>query len=390
MCAFIMCRRGAVRLIPMLMCFLLFVGQIAWAQAKSGDLIVYKAPDPSVLPMPVQLKKSVGTIELKCKSNKVNIDGTRDDIKAYGTGFLVSYLVPQSKNQSFQYLATNRHVAMCWDDNQQAQEVTSIKFRVNTKLGSSRRIDLNTIGNTQWFLPSDESVDLALTPITVPPDVDYLQLPVESFATKEFLHDYNILEGSSIILAGFFYQLPGSTRVQSVVRQGILSMVPDEPVKTTTGKLGKVYLGDVHIFGGNSGSPVLVAADPLGMNGYRLLGVVSGYYYEDADFNLEIATSYQGTMHGNSGIAMIVPAIYLRDLIDIPGTQSAPRQLDSGEHTFCIKHRALGNLCLFHSAIDLTRHLPVKFQYLTRSYTFVPWLARASHLRFWSVAVHCS
>jgi hypothetical protein len=35
-------------------------------------------------------------------------------------------------------------------------------------------------------------------------------------------------------------------------------MIPDEPMMTTTGKLGSLYLGDVHIFGGNSGSPVLV------------------------------------------------------------------------------------------------------------------------------------
>ena len=123
---------------------------------------------------------------------------------------------------------------------------------------------------------------------------------------------------SPIILAGYFYQFPGEKKSQAIVRQGVLSMLPDEPMMTTTGKLGDVYLGDVHIFGGNSGSPVLVAGDVLAMEGYRLLGVVSGYYFEDADFNLEISTTVRGTTHGNSGIAMIVPADYLKSLLDDP------------------------------------------------------------------------
>ena len=104
----------------------------------------------------------------------------------------------------------------------------------------------------------------------------------------------------------------------SIFRQGILSMVPDEPIKTTTGKLGTVYLRDVHIFGGNSGSPVMVEAGPLNMDGYHLLGVVSGYYYEDEHFNLEVATMVRGTGQANSGIAMIVPVDFLKALLDAP------------------------------------------------------------------------
>jgi hypothetical protein len=101
-------------------------------------------------------------------------------------------------------------------------------------------------------------------------------------------------------------------------------MMPDEPMMTTTGKPGNVYLGDVHIFGGNSGSPVLVAGDVLAMDGYRLVGIVSGYYFEDSDFNLEISTTVHGTSHGNSGIAMIVPVDYLKALLDDPPLK-APR-----------------------------------------------------------------
>jgi hypothetical protein len=77
-------------------------------------------------------------------------------------------------------------------------------------------------------------------------------------ATRDFLTANYIGEGSKIIFAGFFYQLPDTHRLQPVIREGILSMMPDEPIKTTTGKPATLYLGDIHSFGGNSGSPVFV------------------------------------------------------------------------------------------------------------------------------------
>jgi hypothetical protein len=94
-------------------------------------------------------------------------------------------------------------------------------------------------------------------------------------------------------------------------------------LETTTGKPGTVYLADVHIFGGNSGSPVMVTDSWLAMGGYHLLGVVSGYYYEDEDFNLEIATTVKGIGRANSGVAMIVPSDYLKALLEDPLLKAA-------------------------------------------------------------------
>jgi hypothetical protein len=71
--------------------------------------------------------------------------------------------------------------------------------------------------------------------------------------TKDYLHSHSIAEGSPVLISGFFVQYPGVQKFQSIVRQGIVSMMPDEPIKTTTGKLGTLYLADVHIFLGNSG-----------------------------------------------------------------------------------------------------------------------------------------
>ncbi len=105
-------------------------------------------------------------------------------------------------------------------------------------------------------------------------------------------------------------------------------MVPQEDMETTLNKQGRIFLADIHAFGGNSGAPVFVAMGGMKGSGlrfptggpqafpYRLLGVLSGYYYEDAEFRLTVATTLQGTMQANSGISIVVPADQLKALLD--------------------------------------------------------------------------
>jgi hypothetical protein len=280
------------------------------AQVLPGQQIVTRAVDPSIPPFGVTLKRSVVDVELQCKEGNKSIS-------ANGTGFAVAYTDPRlPKGLYFPYLATNRHVAECWEEPaHRPREVQSLVIRLNNKDGSSRRV---AVDPRAWRFPADDSVDLAVMPISFPDGVQMDVIPVDDFATKDFMYKNRIAEGCPIILSGYFVQFPGQQSFQPIVRQGILSMIPDEPMKTTTGKPGTVYLGDVHIFLGNSGSPVMVAADALNLGGYHFLGVVSGYYYEDADFSLEIATTVKGTANTNSGIAMIVPADFLKALLDVP------------------------------------------------------------------------
>jgi hypothetical protein len=48
---------------------------------------------------------------------------------------------------------------------------------------------------------------------------------------------------------------------------------------------------------------------------YGLIGIVSGYMWEDDRLTLHAATDYEGTIHANSGIATVVPVEQLRDLL---------------------------------------------------------------------------
>lgn len=293
------------RSIMLATCWLFLIAPLAPGQ----EILMRKKPDPSVPPFAVQLKRTVVNVELQCKEGNSLVSEA-------GTGFLVGYSDPRlPTGHFFEYLVTNRHVAECWDGHNQPRQIQALKIRVNAKDGTSRRLDANPAA---WRVPTDDSVDLAVMSVLLPEDLLIAVIPTDGFATKDFMSSNRIAEGSPILLSGYFYQFPGERRFQSIVRQGILSMVPDEPMTTTTGKPGTVYLCDAHIFGGNSGSPVAVTADWLGVDGYRLLGVVSGYYYEDQDFNLEIATTIKGTARANSGVAMIVPVDFLKALLDEP------------------------------------------------------------------------
>jgi len=272
--------------------------------------------------MVVNIKKTVAFIQLQCEDGAKLLD-------VRGTGFFVAYPDDRiGKDQAFVYLVTNRHVAMCVVDGRPLV-VRSLAIRLNRKDGASGTIPLATQGNIQWALPSDESEDLAV--IGLAPDqhtYDYLAIPVSIFGTRDVLATEGVAEGERILFARFFYQFPGVSKVQPIVREGILAMMPDEKLPTTTGKPGNVYLGDVHVFGGNSGAPVFFnlggihGSKIMGGEMYRLLGVVSGMFYEDEEFNLEVTTTLKGTGRANSGISMIVPVDALKNLLDAPALKA--------------------------------------------------------------------
>jgi hypothetical protein len=284
------------------------------AKKESGErIMIYTPPDPSS-PLPGELLRKLAIeLVLSCKLNGQTTLGSFG-----GTGFVVKKPVPPlDKDLAYYYLVTNRHVAECWDESNHPQEVVSIAARLNTK--DSGAITLPLGGSDAWRFPVDDSVDLAVMPINPLPHLDLTAISLDSFyATRETMREHRIGEGSPIVVTGYFVQFPGEQRFQPILRHGTLSMIPDELMKTTTGKLGKVYLADVHIFGGNSGSPVLASPedDVLHSGEHWFIGVVSGYYFETANSRMEIATTVQGETAANSGVAMIVPADEVRNLIE--------------------------------------------------------------------------
>jgi hypothetical protein len=300
---------------PCVVCTSLIFALIpAWMTAQNSPATPLAQTTPSVAePAERQIRKTVTFLTLSCLRGNI-------PIRAQGTGFFVGTSDSRLEATTFVYLVTNRHVAMCWDEQNNPMTVQSVTIRLNLKDGSSK--EFTSVGNLQWILPEDDSVDLALFPMAPDQNVfNYLLIPDSILATEEVVKKEKIAEGTKLVFSGFFYQVPGLKQMQPILREGIVAMMPDEDLRTTTGKNGKVYLGEVHAFHGNSGSPVFV--DVGGIRGssirvgsdYRLLGVVSGGYGEGEQNNLVLETPL-ASKPGNSGIAMIVPASALKALLD--------------------------------------------------------------------------
>jgi hypothetical protein len=268
------------------------------------------------------LRKSVGFL---------TVDFTKDGrpMQISGTCFFVFYEDKRlGESRGFRYLITNRHMAAPGTQDGMSYPVsrTSIRLNLRTPNGSTEsEQELVPLGRgMNWVFPNDSAVDLAVLPTA--PDTskyEYADIPASLIATKDVVDSQKISEGDSVIFSGYFVQFAGQRKIQPIVRQGIVSMMPDEEIDTTLRKPGHLYLAEVHAYGGNSGSPVFVNVGGLrnGMvfgNHYLLLGVVSGYVFEDSNLKLTVATTLEGQVHGNSGISTVVPAYELKNLLDSP------------------------------------------------------------------------
>ncbi|MGA8871834.1 MAG: hypothetical protein WB460_11890 [Candidatus Acidiferrales bacterium] len=267
----------------------------------------------------------------------VDLDGRT--IPGQGTGFLVA--VPDArmgKDQGFIYLITNRHVAEAIDNvggicRRYRILQTSVTWNLKSPVNGQRQ-HTETINNPpglNWVFPEDDSVDLAAIPFggdAAKYDVEFVS--IADFITPELFHtQFDV--GDKILFAGLFSPFEGANEIQPILRQGILSMLPDGPIPTTLCRPGTVYLADVHAIRGNSGSPVFMTPRSTlgGMVGssngvvpYGLLGVISGFENESENFSLQASTTtFQGSVQANSGISVIVPAYQLKNLLE-----SAPLQ----------------------------------------------------------------
>jgi hypothetical protein len=268
-----------------------------------------------------QIRKAVGFLGVAYRNGSVQ--GA-----IIGTCFFV--WVPDKRlgeDQGFIYLITNRHVAQPGIDVGAPYEVQALYLRLNllNAAGEVQSVQeqIPLGGRIRWFYPADDAVDLAILPVA--PNLkkyDYLPIPSTALATSEKIKSSAIGIGDSVTFAGYFSSFPGHKRVEPIVRQGVIAMLPDEKLDTTLHKPGQLFLADLHAFHGNSGSPVFVNVSGMRHGtllvgeSYLLLGIISGYYPESAGFSVPAATVLTGQVRDNSGIATIVPAEELTKLLD--------------------------------------------------------------------------
>jgi hypothetical protein len=255
-----------------------------------------------------------------------------------GTGFLVVVPIdpvkvkanPNADVEGFTYLVTNRHVVQPGIDNGQPCKVPLRTFViVNHKPDSTHAsiyAETNRVDQTiNWTFSTDDSVDLAVTPLSITPDrYDFVRIPTTQFLARDEMEKRTAVEGDPVFFSGMFIQFFNEEveTLDPIVRSGTLAMVPEGLLPTTMQKRpGHVVLTDAHVFGGNSGSPVFVdTARFAGIIGsqFRFLGVISGEVFENADLTFTVTTSISGSVGANSDVSMVVPAWQILDILDQP------------------------------------------------------------------------
>lgn len=303
-----------------------------------GYSVLRQAPAQTPQPQPAVQPRFEDTLS----KTVVRITGQAEGIKGAlnGTGFLVE--VPETRipgDKVIVYLVTNRHVAMAMAPDAAGRvvthRVTKMEAVVNLKVpvagNKAKSIPLPPGSPLQWHFPADISIDLAVIGFPMRDEYDAMEIPVSFFLTRDVWKTLRIGPGDKVLTCGYFVHYAGAHQFQPIIREGSLAMVPDDVMAVPIGGSANIYLADVHIIPGNSGSPLFLApgftwggyvTDAKGGIPYGLIGVVSGYMWEDNQLTLHAATDYEATIHANSGIAMVVPIDQLKELLFSTGLQS--------------------------------------------------------------------
>jgi Trypsin-like peptidase domain len=237
------------------------------------------------------------------------------------TAFLVRVPLDPNRTQDTDlqvtYLVTAKHVVL-------GAGTSTLYIRGNQPNGG---IFDWPVTSDQWALHS--SSDVAVVAASIPNDWGYKFIPIDLFATDEYIVKQRVSEGDEVFFVGLFGRVPGNERTQPIVRSGIIALMPREKISlrmdphTETRKLVDAYLVEARSWGGHSGSPVLfhppitrqLSQLGTGDNIVRLLGLVHGHY----DIPQEVA--FIGDMAGsatvdiNAGIAIVIPAQAITEML---------------------------------------------------------------------------
>jgi hypothetical protein len=164
----------------------------------------------------------------------------------YGTGFLIGVTDKRLKDRIFTYIVTNRHVAAAIEPDQkghctslriQKTLVTlNLKERVNGKRADP--VDITDSPQRHWYFPENEATDLAIMPFGIDSKYDTRLIGLDQLLTTETLDKQHVVPGDRVLTGGFFYGYAGLHEIQPILREGVLAMLPDGPMTTTTCKSG--------------------------------------------------------------------------------------------------------------------------------------------------------
>jgi len=178
-----------------------------------------------------------------------------------------------------------------------------------------------------WFFhPDDASLDVAVLPWAPPAErVVFLTIPSRMTVTNEIIEKEAIGPGDEVFITGLFVSHYGEQRNLPIIRIGNIALMPEEPVQTREFGLIDAYLIECRSIGGLSGSPVFVHLAEFRLvdkevqmkaGGFYWLGLVHGHWdLKVPDIDTLFGDLFS-TQQVNMGIAIVVPALKVMEVID--------------------------------------------------------------------------
>lgn len=339
------CCRFVISPIATILCIaVLFCGAVSSVRAQESPSTNPPSQAPPELIID-QIKKAVVFLEGTYSATQTrSINGAAQHVVGpatlSGTGFFIYVADPRLGPQKGDtFLVTNKHMIREPGVSGTLGEgpyFSSLVMRVNTKQAlpdGSRFANIpvtgvDTWGSLEWFVDSDETVDLAIRPVRLDSaQYDFKTIQSDLFATKDLLMKERVNENDEILFAGLFTWSPGAKKNYPIVRHGKLARLLEEPIpldRSHPDKTVDVHLAEVMSFGGNSGSPVFLrlggVREGSGMSlgySYYLLGVMQGFFPEGMDFAIQVA-QLRGLAAQNSGLAAVIPAEKIVEILNGP------------------------------------------------------------------------
>lgn len=152
-----------------------------------------------------------------------------------GTGFFVSVPGTLDPAMRHMYLVTAKHVAI------EAPHSGDGRVFLRYTSAEGGGVEPIEVISDKWLFHPNSSVDVALMHFdsyaVVRKDRWVLPRPItaSAFLTQEKINKYKVGIGDELTVVGLFRQRPGIARNIPVVRHGIISAMPDEPIPEESG-----------------------------------------------------------------------------------------------------------------------------------------------------------
>ena len=231
--------------------------------------------------------------------------------QSVGTGFLYGRSITVPPDHHIAFIVTNSHVV--------DSDVTHIRF--NRIGGGTGLVTVQEATRPGVGWHRHQTADIAVLPLpqegplSRSSGADHLQFAdVHAPTTEEW---QQVAEGSGVFVLGFPLGLVGKQRNYPIVRHGVIARIQDWLRRDA-----RSFLIDSTAFPGNSGSPVLLQPETVGLVGTEsirrplLLGIVSKYMtYNDVAVSRQTG-HHRVTFEENSGLAEVVPIDMAKECCD--------------------------------------------------------------------------